>query len=178
MQQRRRSNAAPYLLYQPRGSQERFLVSRLRKIQISEKRDCHFFCNIYSDSFLLAVRPPLLTAVHVFGVHDTHGHPRHGQDSITNRNLKGRRLNNSNYKLEGGIIEPARMDAPKRDELLAEELRALVSSEGPLGLPAVPNRYQAVYGKSLTLHGYSLRARLMNGNLPGLLLNGKGKKTP
>lgn len=95
---------------------------------------------------------------------DFHGHRL--RDSLANGNLKGLRFNTSNHTLELDI-EPATAIPP--DELLAQELRALVSSGRQLPVPAVANQYQAVYGKQMSLHGYSLTARLKDGNLPGLL---------
>lgn len=81
--------------------------------------------------------------------------------------------------------EPAKMDAPRvlppippsgqpdsalfpSELVLARELRALVCTEGPLRTSDVAERYQVMYGKQLTLHGYGLRRRLLDDDLKGL----------
>ena len=113
---------------------------------------------------------------------DFHGHKL--RDSLANGNLKGIRFNTTNHTLELGT-EPARVETlkvlpptpPSRsppdsallpDEPLARKLRALVTSGGPLPMDDISKQYRVVYGEVLNLHGYRLRARLKDGNLPGL----------
>lgn len=105
-----------------------------------------------------------------------HGHGLVG--SLTNRHLKGLRFNFAKLTLELDR-ERSETDAPEAltptspdstpCELLAQELHALVSIEGRLRTSDVAERYKAMHGKQLVLHGRRLRDRLRDGILPGLL---------
>lgn len=101
---------------------------------------------------------------------DFHGHRL--RDSLTNGNLKGLLFNPANHTLELDL-PPDNSSVLRVDELLARELLALVSTEGPLQTSVATVRYQAMYGKQLTLHGFKLRDRLDDGNLHGLRYNEK-----
>jgi len=54
---------------------------------------------------------------------------------------------------------------------LSEELRALVSTEGPLSSGELGGRYEKMFKKQLNFHGNRLKDLFANGDVEGLRFN-------